>query len=80
MEKTGETLNQLAIITDLIEKVNFEFVSAKIVFNVNSNEFNNIYNYTARKNGEEFVPLKDSTKNFSININDVQVTFNRNNV
>jgi hypothetical protein len=80
MEKTGDTLNQLAIICDLVEKVNFDFTSVKISYNVNANEFKNIYNYTSRKTGEEFVPLKETAKTFSININDVQLTFNKNNV
>jgi len=80
MEKTGETLNQLAIITDLVEKVNFNFISTKIVFDVKSSEFKNIYNYTSRKTGENFIPLKDNKKTFSIFINDVQITFNKSNV
>lgn len=80
MEKKGDMLNQLAIITDLIEKVNFAFNTASIVFDVNKKEFNNIYNYTSRKTGDEFVPLKDDAKNFSINISDVQIIINKSNV
>ena len=79
-ENKGDILNQLAIITDLIEKVNFTFKTASIVFDVNKKEFNNIYNYTSRKTEDEFRPLKDDDKNFSINISDVQIIINKSNV
>lgn len=77
MEKKGEVLNQLAIITDLIEKVNIDYNSATIVFNVKEDEFRRIYNYTSRKQGEKFVELKDDVKDFSIHISDVHVIINK---
>ena len=80
MEKKGEVLNQLAIISDLVEKVNFDFNSATIIFNLNEKEFENVYNYTSRKKGETFVPFKKTVKDFVLNINDVKIIFNKNSV
>jgi len=80
MEKKGEILNQLAIITDLIENLNIKFDSAMIVFNVKDDEFKRIYNYTSRKQGDKFVELKEDVKDFSITISDVQVKINKNSV
>lgn len=80
MEKKGEILNQLAIITDLIENINIKFDSATIVFNVKDDEFKRIYNYTSRKQGDKFVELREDVKDFSINISDVHVKINKNSV
>jgi hypothetical protein len=80
MEKKGEILNQLAIIADLIEKVNLNYNSATIVFNVKENEFKRIYNYTSRKNGDKFIELKDDVRDFLITINNVHVKINKSNV
>jgi len=78
MEKKGDMLNQLAIITDLIEKSNINFTLATIIFDVKKDEFKRIYNYTSRKQGDKFVELKDDVKDFSININDVHIIINKN--
>jgi hypothetical protein len=80
MEKTGDTINQLAIITDLIEKINIDYISAIIVFNLNEKEFENVYNYTVRKHGESFIPLKSDIKDFSLLMGDTKIIFNKNNV
>ena len=39
MEKKGELLNQLAIISDLLEKINTETISRTIVLELNKEEF-----------------------------------------
>lgn len=80
MEKKGDALNQLAIIADLIEKVNIDYNSSTIIFNVNEKEFENVYNYTARRNNDTFVPLKKDVKDFTLNIGDVKIIINKNNV
>lgn len=80
MEKKGDMLNQLAIIADLMEKVNLNYSSSTIIFNVNEKEFENVYNYTARKNKDTFVPLKNDIKDFTLNIGDVRIVINKNNV
>jgi hypothetical protein len=80
MEKKGEIINQLAIIVDLIEKVNIDFISSSIEFNVNEKEFTRIYNYTSRKNGEPFIDLDKDVTYFYITISDVIIKINKNNV
>lgn len=80
MEKKGDMLNQLAIIADLMEKVNVEYINSTIIFNVNEKEFENVYNYTVRRHGEDFIPLKPDVKDFSLVIGGVKVVFNKNNV
>lgn len=80
MEKKGDILNQLAIITDLIEKINIDYISSTIIFNLNENEFENVYNYTARKNNDKFVPLKKDINDFILNISDVHIIINKSNV
>ena len=39
MEKKGELLNQLAIISDLLEKINTETISRTVVLELNKEEF-----------------------------------------
>jgi len=39
MEKKGDLLNQFAIISDLVEKVNMEFENSTMVFELSDNEF-----------------------------------------
>ena len=43
MEKRGDLLNQFAVISDLIEKVNMDFENSTIVFELNNNDFNKIF-------------------------------------
>ena len=43
MEKKGEILNQLALISDLIEKVNADIKSNTIIFEVSKVEFERIF-------------------------------------
>lgn len=80
MEKKGDMLNQLAIIADLMEKLNIDYNDSTIIFNVNEKEFENIYNYTSRKNNDIFIPLKSDINDFILNIGDISIIFNKNSV
>jgi len=80
MEKKGDMLNQLAIIADLMEKLNIDYNDSTIIFNVNEKEFENIYNYTSRKNNDIFIPLKSDVNDFILNIGDISIIFNKNSV
>lgn len=80
MEKKGEIINQLAVIVDLIEKVNINYISSTLEFNVNEKEFIRIYNYTSRKNGESFIDLENDVTDFFITISDIQIKINKNSV
>ena len=39
MEKKGELLNQLAIISDLLEKINIDTISRTVILELNKEEF-----------------------------------------
>ena len=43
MEKKGELLNQLAIISDLLEKINTDTKSTTIIFELSNIDFNKVY-------------------------------------
>jgi hypothetical protein len=77
MEKKGELLNQLAIISDLIEKVNADIKSSTIIFNLSQEEFYRIFNLVEKKLNRKTDKPKDT---FKINIGMVEIIFNMNNV
>ena len=77
MEKKGELLNQLAIISDLIEKVNLTATSQKLVFNLSNEEFDKTFETIQKKYGRRMEKPKSS---FNITIGLVDIIFNRSNV
>jgi hypothetical protein len=77
MEKKGNILNQLAIIVDLIEKVNLEPTNKKLMFELNDKEFVSVYEYFEKKQSRRPEKVKDT---FTITIESVDIIFNRNNV
>jgi hypothetical protein len=77
MEKKGELLNQLAIISDLIEKVNLTATSQKLVFDLSNEEFDKTFETIQKKYGRRMERPKSS---FNITIGIVDIIFNRNNV
>lgn len=77
MEKKGELLNQLAIISDLIEKVNLTATSQKLVFNLSDEEFDKTFETIQKKYGRRMEKPKSS---FNITIGLVDIIFNRSNV
>lgn len=77
MEKRGDFLNQLAIISDLIEKTNANIKSNTVIFEVSNSEFNRIYTIVEKKYGKTESKPKNS---FSIKIGEVDFVFNTNNV
>lgn len=77
MEKKGELLNQLAIISDLIEKTNMESDSATIVFELSKLEFEKVFNIVQNKYGKK-TELPSET--FTLTIGKVDVIFNTSNV
>jgi hypothetical protein len=77
MEKKGDILNQLAIIVDLIEKVNLEPINKRMVFELNDKEFVNAYEYFEKKQSRRPEKVKDT---FTITFNSVDIIFNRNSV
>jgi len=77
MEKKGDILNQLAIISDLIERINFETVSSSIIFVVEQNEFDKILNLLENKSNTKLNIIKNK---FSLKIGEIDIIFSKNNV
>jgi hypothetical protein len=77
MEKKGDMLNQLAIIVDLLEKINADTKSTTLVFEVSRMEFDRIFEYFQKKNNKR--SEKTKTTSFNITIGNVDVVFNTNN-
>jgi len=75
MEKKGDLINQLAIISDLIEKMNLDATSNTLVFELNKDAFFETFDYISRKqNGRMSKP----DKTFTIKIGEVYIIFNKN--
>jgi len=77
MEKKGDILNQLAIISDLIEKMNINTESSTLVIGLTENEFNKIFDIVQKKYNKKIEKPKDT---FKLSIGSVDVIFNMNNV
>jgi hypothetical protein len=76
MEKKCEILNQLALISDLIEKVNADIKSNTIIFEVSKVEFERIFELMQKKYNRKPQKVKNS---FTISIGEVDVIFNTSN-
>jgi len=75
MEKKGELLNQLAIISDLIEKLNTESVNNILTLELNEEAYINAFNKIQEKYGSKKIEPKNT---FSITIGNVDIIFNKN--
>jgi hypothetical protein len=76
MLKKGDLLNQLAIISDLIEKLNSDIKSNTLVFEVSNTEFEQVFHYIEKKNNRKSELPKDK---FTITIGKVDIVFSTNN-
>ncbi len=77
MEKKGDLLNQLAIISDLLEKVNADIDTQTIALELKKPEFDKVFNIIEKKYGRKIERPKDT---FTIKIGLVDIIFNTNNV
>jgi CRP-like cAMP-binding protein len=77
MERKGDILNQLAIISDLLEKINAETKSTTIVLELSNQEFLKAFDTIQKKYGMKMEKPKDS---FNITIGVVDIIFNTSNV
>jgi CRP-like cAMP-binding protein len=77
MEKKGDLLNQLAIISDLMEKINAETKSATMIFELSNVEFEKVFELIQKKYGRKMDKPKDT---FTITIGQVDIVFNTSNV
>lgn len=77
MEKKGDILNQLAIISDLLEKINAETKSTTIVLELSNQEFLKAFDTVQKKYGMKMEKPKDT---FNIRIGLIDIVFNTSNV
>ena len=77
MEKKGELLNQLAIISDLLEKINTNSESKTIILELPESDFKNAFDTVQKKYNRKMEKPKNS---FSISIGEVDIVFNMSNV
>lgn len=77
MEKRGEMLNQLAIISDLLEKINLEVTSKTVVLQLKEDDFINAFETIQKKYGRK---MDKPDKTFTITIGEVDVVFNMSSV
>jgi hypothetical protein len=77
MEKKGDLLNQLAIISDLLEKLNAETETRTIILELSEQDFIKTFETIQKKYGRKM----DKPQNtFTINIGTVDIIFNTSNV
>jgi len=77
MEKKGDLLNQLAIISDLMEKINADTKSATMIFELSKTEFEKVFEIIQKKYGRKMDKPNDT---FTITIGLVDIVFNTSNV
>ena len=76
-EKKGDILNQLAIISDLLEKINIEVKNTSVLLEVTDEEFDRVRKYISIK---QKVDLEDDESVFSIVIGEIDFVFSKNSV
>jgi hypothetical protein len=77
MEKKGDLLNQIAIISDLLEKINADTKSTTIVIELSKLEFERVFETIQKKYGRK---MEKPESSFSITMGLVDVIFNTSNV
>lgn len=74
-EKKGDVLTQLALISDLLEKVNMEASDTGVFFVVDREEFNRIFDLISQK---AKIKLDQVNDRFSVQIGMVEYVFSIN--
>jgi aspartyl-tRNA synthetase len=77
MEKKGDVLNQLAIISDLLEKINLNIKSTTVIIETDEENFNIAFENTQKKYGRK---IDKPELTFTITIGEVDIVFNKSNV
>lgn len=76
MEKKGDLFNQLAIISDLLEKTNVDSSSQTIILELPEKEFQRIYKMV-RSRVKQVTGEPEDT--FNVRIGNVNIVFNKSN-
>lgn len=77
MEKKGDLLNQIAIISDLLEKINVNTTSTTIVIELSKLEFDRAFDIIQNKYGRR---METPNGSFTIKMGMVDIIFNTSNV
>lgn len=77
-DKKGDVLNQLAIISDLLEKVNIEVRNSTVLFEVEPAEYDEVKQYLDSKYDKEIDEEDNGT--FAISLGEVIFLFSKNSV
>jgi hypothetical protein len=75
--KKVDLLNELAVISDLIEKLDADVKSPSVIFEVSKVEFERIYDFIESKYGTR---SQINTNTFTIKIGNTEFVFNTNSV
>jgi len=75
MEKKGNIFTQMAVISDLFEKINMSTDNTSVVFMVNENEFDRLFDIITKKANLKLNKVDDS---FSVKIGVVEYVFTLN--
>lgn len=78
IEKKGDLLTQIAIIADLIEKINLNSIENDLIIGVNEVDFKNTVEYFAKK--DKNVNLDKIESTFGVTIGELNIVFNKSNV
>ena len=77
MDKRGDILNQLAIISDLIEKLNLQSKTSTLIIELEKSEFERVFEYFNKKYDRR-TDLPENT--FTIKLGVVDIVFNTSSV
>ena len=72
MEKKGDILNQLAIISDLLEKTNLETKEKSVLFVLDAKEFDKMYDIIVKKTKVKSNTIENT---FSVKIGEIDFVF-----
>lgn len=77
-KKKGDILNQLAIISDLLENVNIEAKNSSVLIEVDEKEFDRVKEYLSEKQTVDENENEDNV--FAIIIGEIDFVFSKNSV
>lgn len=80
MGKRGDLIRQLAIITDLIDKMNLESITQELTFEISEEEFNRVLNYLRTEYDYKIVNDMFLDYSFTVVMDNVKVIFNKSSV
>ena len=76
MEKKGNILTQMAIISDLLENVNMVSENVRVVFDIKDKEYNRVLDYFMKS---AKIKLDKSSDTFNVEIGKVSFVFSKSN-